>query len=242
MSFGAGQNIFPRLVTPSRSPSGSSIVPSVRASSSARSWATTGARASRSVRQRCRRVPPRGLRRFATAPAVVSRAPTSSVPLVVAQARDTPDAAACASAVHSVNRTCATRSGRTQCAGSFGLDRFRERRLVRSRAAFSSFQTRASSAWSKPVPVWPTYVERPPALLVVHAEQQRAEVLARLSRLGPAADDELLLAAGASACATPGCAGRTDTATRASLTIRPSHPSSRARGRRARGRRRRPAR
>ena len=77
--------------------------------------------------------------RAARVPSLTDRLASSASPaprarlrrlLVVAQARDTPDGAACRRSVHSVNRTCATRSGCTQCAGSFVLIGVGERRLV----------------------------------------------------------------------------------------------------------------
>ena len=74
------------------------------------------------------------------------------------------------------------------------------RRLVRldraRRTATSSSRAPSAASTRAPVPsvesgAGVADVLQPPAFL--HAEQQRAEVLPRLARLGPAADDELLL-------------------------------------------------
>ena len=124
-----------------------------------------------------------------------------------------------------MNRTCATRSGRTQCAGSLVFMPRRERRL-RDLARPSAASTRASSsrlieARSRVADVR----ERVAVVLVVHAEQQRAEVLARLSRFGPAADDELLFVQELQL--PPGRAAPSGLVRRRAppLTISPSQPS-----------------
>ena len=90
-----------------------------------------------------------------------------------------------------MKRTCATSSGFTQCAGSFVLIGALNGDVRVSRG-LNSFETRASSRSSKPVPGMPD-VRQALLPVVVHAKQQRAEVLTRLPRLRPAADDELLL-------------------------------------------------
>ena len=90
-----------------------------------------------------------------------------------------------------MNRTSTTSVGFTQCAGSAvlnassnGLLRSVSRASQQPRDAieFLLIESRADRAG-------------PPqrAAVVVVADEQRSEVLARLARLGPAADDELLL-------------------------------------------------
>ncbi len=128
-----------RLVTPRRSPPGSSIVPSRRASSSARSWATTRLRAS--ADGSAAGAPAEGR---LSRPRFFSRT-TSSARLSSRSPRYT-GWRSLLSSVHSVKRTCATRSGRTQCAGSFDLDRVRERRSFDfARPSAASRRARAPS-------------------------------------------------------------------------------------------------
>ena len=151
----SGQNTFARFVTRSRSPFGSSMSPSllrvlervelldderrssVEASPCGRPASTcacglVGAAAALS-RTRCARAPATARCWRRGAARIFPAAPRSRV-LVVAQAEihRVPQHAV---AVHSVNRTCATSSGRTQCAGSLVLNGSANGRLRRSRAA-----------------------------------------------------------------------------------------------------------
>ncbi len=92
------------------------------------------------------------------------------------------------SAVHSVNRTCATSFGLTQCGFSFDggrlvkatlLDFERLEQLEKPRQ-FLFVEAGADM----------TGIDERAAL--VHAEKQRAEIQPGVPRLGPAADDEFL--------------------------------------------------
>ena len=144
------------------------------------------------------------------------------------------------SSVHSVKRTCATRSGRTQCAVSLLLILAANGDCFVARA-LSSFDTRSSSRLIEPRArvadvdqCRACVVPEPRALSpelhpVIHPEQQRPEVLPRVSRLGPAADDELLLVVKLQLAPRRAAAARLVRRAAPSLTMSPSHPSSVAR-------------
>ena len=129
------------------------------------------------------------------------------------------------SAVHSVNLTCATRTG------SNPVRPFVRRHLARERRRrdFERFQQLHQSSELALVEAGADVADVLERAAIEYAEQQRAEVGAALPRLGPAADHELLLLDEFSACASPSVRLPDTYCEAARFAMRPSHPLASAR-------------